>query len=113
MSQETNAEVEWHRVASASELEEEEPEHARVGDYLIGLYRLGDSIYAIDDVCTHEFAVLSEGFVDGDEIECPLHQARFHIPTGKVTELPAEEDVRTYPVKVEGDDVYVGIPKKA
>lgn len=111
MSEDTERDVEWHRVASFGELDEDEPEHARVGDYLIGIYKLGDRVYAIDDVCTHEFAVLSEGFVEGEEIECPLHQARFHIPTGKVTALPAEEDVRTYPVKVDGDDVYVGVPK--
>lgn len=111
MSEERHGELEWHRVASTSELEEEEPEHARIGDYLIGIYKLGDRVYAIDDICTHEHATLSEGFVEGEEIECPLHSARFHIPTGKVMALPAEEDLRTYPVKVEGNDVYVGLPK--
>jgi nitrite reductase/ring-hydroxylating ferredoxin subunit len=103
--------VEWHAVAKASELEAEEPEFAKVGDTLVCVVRLDDGIYAINDVCTHEFAQLSEGFVDGCEIECPLHQARFDLKTGKCTELPAEDDVASYPVKVEGDDVYVGLPK--
>jgi len=103
--------VEWHPVVKLSELEDEEPEHARVGDTLVCVVRLEDQIYAINDVCTHEFALLSEGFVEDGEIECPLHQARFDLKTGKCTALPAEEDVASYPVKVEGDQVYVGLPK--
>ncbi len=42
-------------------------------------------------------------------MECPLHQARFHIPTGKVMSAPATEDLRTYPVKVDGEDIYVAV----
>lgn len=107
----TEQNVEWHPVAKASELEEEEPEHTRIGDKLICVVKLDDGIYAIDDVCTHEFALLSEGFVEGEEIECPLHQARFNLKTGACTALPAEDDVPSYPVKVEGDQVYVALPK--
>ncbi len=103
--------VEWHAVAKLSELEDEEPEHSRIGDTLVCVVKLEDDIYAINDVCTHEFALLSEGFVDDGEIECPLHQARFNLKSGKCTALPAEQDVASYPVKVEGDQVYVGLPK--
>ena len=49
--------------------------------------------------------------IDGDEIECPLHQARFHLPTGEVRAAPATENIRTYPVKVTGDEIYVKVPK--
>ena len=98
MSEQTT--TEWHRVAKASEVAEDEPSAVRVGDHFI----------AISDVCTHEFASLSDGFVEGDLIECPLHAGRFHIPSGKALSPPVTEDLRTYPVKLEGEDVYVGIP---
>ena len=103
--------AEWQLVAKTSDVDEEEPIQFQVGGRIIAIYKIGDEFYATDDTCTHEFASLSEGYVDGDLIECPLHHARFHIPTGKVVDLPAEEDLRTYPVRVEGDDIYVGIPK--
>ncbi|MFQ5774744.1 MAG: non-heme iron oxygenase ferredoxin subunit [Kiloniellaceae bacterium] len=97
----------WHRVAAASEIRDNEPKHVKVNELSIALYRVDGAIHAIDDVCTHEFALLSEGYQDGDTIECPLHQAVFHIPTGEVRSAPAEENLRTYPVKIEGDDVLV------
>jgi nitrite reductase/ring-hydroxylating ferredoxin subunit len=104
--------LEWHRVAQLGDIVEDEPKGVRVGRNLIALYNIGGKIYATDNVCTHEFAELSDGFVDGDVVECPLHQARFHIPTGKVVAPPATEDLPVFPVRVDGDDVLVGLPKK-
>lgn len=101
--------VTWHRVASRSKLTSATPLAVEVGDKLIGLYLLDDAVYAIGNLCTHEFALLTEGFIEGDAIECPLHQARFSIKTGKVQSEPADTDVPSYPVKVSGDDIYVGI----
>ena len=100
----------WHTVAKTSEVDEDEPKRVSVGTTDIAVCKVGDRFYAIDDICTHEYASLSDGFVEGDAIECPLHQARFHIPTGKVLTAPATEDLRTYPVKVEGDDILVQVP---
>jgi nitrite reductase/ring-hydroxylating ferredoxin subunit len=105
--------VQWHAVAKLSELEDEEPEHARVGDTLLCIVKLEDGVYCINDVCSHEFAQRSEGFVEGEEIECPLHQATFNLKTGKATAPPADEDVARYPVRIDGDDVYVGLPQGA
>ncbi len=101
--------IEWHRVARASEVAKEEPRAVRVGDDLIAIYNVDGAFYATADVCTHEFATLSEGYVEGDEIECPLHAGRFHIPSGKAVSAPVTEDLRTYPVKVEDGDIYVGL----
>ncbi len=109
MDQQTTSE--WRLVASTDEVDVDEPKQVRVGDLLIALFKVDDAYYATDDICTHEFASLSEGYVDGDAIECPLHQARFHIPTGKVLDLPADEDLRTYPVKLEGEDIYVDVAR--
>ena len=103
--------TEWHRVAKTGEIAADEPLAVRVGDHMIALYSVDGAFYATHDVCTHEFATLSEGFVEGDVIECPLHAGTFHIPTGKALSPPVTDDLRTYPVKVEGDDIYVGIPE--
>jgi 3-phenylpropionate/trans-cinnamate dioxygenase ferredoxin subunit len=100
----------WQRVAALSELAEGEAFPARLGDRMIALYRLDGKVYAIDDVCTHEFAQLSQGFLEDGAIECPLHQARFDIRTGRCLAPPATEDLRRYPVKIEGDAVYVAVP---
>ena len=101
--------VSWHKVASRAKLKVNEPVAVKIGDKLIGIYLLDGAVYAIGDLCTHEFALLSEGFVEGDCVECPLHGARFGIKTGKAMSEPADTDVPTYPVKVEGDDIFVGL----
>ncbi len=82
----------------------------RVGTRQIALYNLAGRFYATDDLCTHAEASLSDGFLEGEEIECPLHQGRFHVPTGRALCIPVTEDVATFPVRVEGDDVLVDVP---
>jgi len=77
---------------------------------VVGLYRCGDDVYAIHDVCSHEETPLSEGEFDCDdlEVECHLHGSRFNVVDGSVRILPATKPVATYPVKIEGDLVLVG-----
>jgi 3-phenylpropionate/trans-cinnamate dioxygenase ferredoxin subunit len=77
---------------------------------LVGLYRAGDEVFAISDVCTHEEAYLSEGDFDPDEleVECPLHGSCFNVATGEVRILPATKPVASYEVIVEGGDILVG-----
>ena len=100
---------EWQAVGGAADVAEDEPLGVAVGDKRIGIYRIDGTLYAIDDVCPHAFALLSQGFVEGEEIECPLHEALFHIPTGKCLREPAEEDIATYEVKEEDGQVLVKI----
>ncbi len=102
----------WHLVAKTDEVQEEEPKAVQVGNEYIAIYRVDGKFYATDDICTHEFASLCEGFIDGDIIECPLHAGQFHIPTGKAMSPPVTEDLKTFAVKVEGDDIYVEVPKE-
>jgi naphthalene 1,2-dioxygenase ferredoxin component len=73
----------------------------------IALYDLDGEIYATEDICTHAFARLSDGFLDREEIECPLHAGRFDVKTGKATAPPCTDDLKTYPVRVVGDDIQV------
>ena len=67
------------------------------------------NFYALGDICTHEEYSLSEGELWGLDVECPAHGSRFNLLTGAVTGLPAVIPARTFPVIVEGDDVYVEI----
>jgi nitrite reductase/ring-hydroxylating ferredoxin subunit len=67
--------------------------------------RVDGTIYVIDNVCTHTYALRSDGFVDGCTIECPLHQAKFVIRTGRCLGPPADDDLRIYSIKIGGDDV--------
>jgi 3-phenylpropionate/trans-cinnamate dioxygenase ferredoxin component len=102
-------EVTWHRVAAPGDIVEGEPIAIRVGDLQIALCRLEDGLYAFENVCPHAYALLSDGFISGTEIECPLHAAAFDIKTGECLAPPADRDLVVYPVRVDGDDVFVGV----
>jgi naphthalene 1,2-dioxygenase system ferredoxin subunit len=75
----------------------------------IALYTVGDAVYATDNLCTHGRARLCDGFLDGHEIECPLHQGKFDVRDGKPTCAPVTEALRSHPVKIEGGRVFVQI----
>jgi 3-phenylpropionate/trans-cinnamate dioxygenase ferredoxin subunit len=78
-----------------------------LADRDVAVVRAGDDWYAVDDECSHAAIPLSEGDVEGCEIECWLHGSRFDLRTGKPSGPPATEPVRIYPVRVEGGDVLV------
>jgi nitrite reductase/ring-hydroxylating ferredoxin subunit len=73
----------------------------------LAVYNLAGTFYVTDDTCTHGQASLSEGYIEGKEIECPWHGGRFDIPTGRATCYPVVEDVQTYTVTIVGDDVCI------
>ena len=77
----------------------------------IALYRIGEEVFATEGMCTHAEGLLADGWVEDGAIECPLHQARFDIRTGKALCAPATEDLRTYPVKVEAGDVLIDLER--
>jgi naphthalene 1,2-dioxygenase ferredoxin component len=78
-----------------------------LGGREIALYNVDDAIFATDDICTHAYAKLSDGFLDRVEIECPLHAGRFDVKTGKATAPPCTDDLKTYSVRVVGDAIQV------
>ena len=75
----------------------------------IALCNVDGTLYAIDDVCTHDGGPLGEGYLEGEQIECPRHGARFDVKTGRALTLPAVMPVSSYPVQVDGDDVRVQV----
>jgi 3-phenylpropionate/trans-cinnamate dioxygenase ferredoxin subunit len=83
----------------------------RVGEREIAIYHLpGEEFRATDNVCSHEFALLSEGWLENGCIECPLHAAQFDVRTGKALCAPADTDIAVFELKVEGDDLLVKLP---
>lgn len=101
----------WTRVADVSEVPDGEGLAATSGGRHIAIFRVGDELLACDGICSHGHAYLAEGYLDGDEVECPLHSARFNVRTGKALCAPAREDIATYRVEVRDGGVYVDLPE--
>jgi anthranilate 1,2-dioxygenase large subunit len=99
----------WQKVASSSEIDEGGVLGVDVDGTHVVLYRLSGEIFATAGICTHALALLSEGWVEDGKIECPLHQGQFDIRTGKALCPPVTEDLRTYAVKVEGNDIFLDL----
>ena len=78
-----------------------------VGDKALALYEVDGEVFASDNRCTHGDALLSDGFLEGTVIECPFHQGRFDICTGKALCAPLTEDIRVYPVRIENKRIWV------
>src|SRR5579871_3614129 len=95
------------KVAALANITPEVPYRVEVNGLQIGLYNVDGAIYAIDDICSHEHAHLSEGEQIENIITCPRHGAEFDVCTGKALTLPATQPVSTYEVRVEGEDVFV------
>jgi nitrite reductase/ring-hydroxylating ferredoxin subunit len=101
---------EWVRVASVTDVADGEAFAVEVRDLRLALYHVGDEWFCTDNVCTHAFALLTDGWLEGDVIECPLHAGQFDIRTGKGLCAPIEADLKTFAVRIEGDDVLVELP---
>ncbi|HEV8028806.1 MAG TPA: non-heme iron oxygenase ferredoxin subunit [Stellaceae bacterium] len=105
------AEIEqWVRVASRADLGEGEMLGVSAAGREIALYDVGGQVYATDNVCTHAFAMLTDGWLDGDEIECPLHGGRFNVISGKGLGPPIPCDVKIYKLRIAGDAIEIAIP---
>jgi MocE subfamily Rieske [2Fe-2S] domain protein len=97
------------KVANVDDIPAGEALQVEVDGKYCALVRANGDVYCVDDICTHEHAHLSEGFVEGFEIECPLHGSIFDVRTGDVKSLPATEDLKTYPVKIEDGEVHIEV----
>lgn len=101
----------WRLFCKLSELQEGTPISHDMDGLRVGVYRVGDAIRAIGDICPHAMAYLSDGFQEGDVIECPLHNARSDLTTGQCLDgAILTLDVKTFAAKIEGDEVFVMMP---
>jgi naphthalene 1,2-dioxygenase ferredoxin component len=99
----------WIDAAAESDLWDDAGISVVVQGLDIAIFRTGGAVYALDNLCTHGQARLCDGFVEGHEIECPLHQGRFDLRSGAPTCAPATESVNTYPVRIEGGRVFLSL----
>ena len=99
----------WIEAALLSSIPQDDVIAVAVEGKEIALYGVDGDVYATDNLCTHGHARLCDGFLEGHEIECPLHQGRFDIRNGAAMCAPLTEGIRTYPVRIEGDKVYLDL----
>ena len=104
------SQVSFLDIAPAGELPEGESLFIEVEGRSIVIFNLAGKFYAIGDVCSHDNGPVGDGEIEENEIICPRHGARFDIRTGKATSLPAVVDIPSYPVRVMGDMIEIGLP---
>ena len=98
---------EWIAIASEGDIKPGKCKVIDIDDALVAVYNLDGLYYAIEDVCTHDGGELASGSVEGDEVICPRHGARFCIRNGRALTPPAYEDVYSFPVRVENGQIEV------
>jgi nitrite reductase/ring-hydroxylating ferredoxin subunit len=98
------------KVASVADVPPGVARQVHIGKRTIGIYNVGGTYYAIEDICPHRGATLSEGDVEGTEVTCPWHGARFDLRSGANLCPPARSGVPSYPVQVVGDEIQVDVP---
>lgn len=100
----------WVEVPEAAGLEDDEVVGADLGGRQVAVARTRGSLHAFDNVCSHQYALLSDGFVEDGSIECPLHQGRFDCATGRALCAPVTQPIAVYAVREEGGRVLVELP---
>jgi nitrite reductase/ring-hydroxylating ferredoxin subunit len=100
----------WHKLAMLTDVSEGVALETGIVGQPLALYKVDGKLYCTGNLCTHAEAYLSDGYLEGYVIECPLHGARFDIRDGRVLCAPATRDVASYPVRVEGEEVFVDLP---
>ena len=99
----------WVDAAAVDDVPAEDVIGIEVQGRDIALYSVAGEVFATDNICTHGHARLCEGFLEGHEIECPLHQGKFDVRNGQPTCAPVTEAIRAYPVKIEGGRVFLSL----
>jgi 3-phenylpropionate/trans-cinnamate dioxygenase ferredoxin subunit len=95
------------KVAKVAEIPAGEMKIINIGELRIALCNVDGDFHAIEDVCTHDDGPLGAGTLKGDQVECPRHGARFDVKSGVAVSMPAIVPVRTFPVRVDGEDLVV------
>ena len=97
---------EWKKVCSADDVEKDDMRAFRSDKLIICVYNTDKGFFATDGRCTHENVLLSRGMLLGTVVECPLHQGRFDVTSGKALSAPACIDLKTYPIEVRDGEVF-------
>ena len=97
----------WTTVGTRDQVEAEQPLAVTIDDCPIGVHEVDGTLHAIEDTCPHAAALLTQGFIDGCEVECPLHNAVFDITTGKYLRGEPCRDLKVFPIRVVGADIQI------
>ena len=97
----------WTDASAIDDVPDDDVMGVEVAGRDIALYKVDGSVFATDNLCTHGHARLCDGFLEGHEIECPLHQGKFDVRDGSPTCAPVTEAVRSYPVRIEAGRVFL------
>lgn len=100
----------FQKVAEVSEIPAGGRKSVMLNERAVLLFRIGDDLYAVEDVCSHDGQPLTDGPLEGTAVECPRHGARFDVRTGKPLCMPAVEPIATFEVRVSGNDVLIRPP---
>lgn len=102
-------ETQWMKVIELSAVPADDVTAVNAAGLELAIYGVEGEVFATDNICTHGHARLCDGFLDGHEIECPLHQGKFDVRSGRAMCEPLTADIRTYPVKIEDGFVFVEV----
>lgn len=97
----------WTDVGERSQVSPDNPLAATVGDTKIGVYDVDGGLHAVEDLCPHAFALLTQGFADGCEVECPLHNAVFDVTSGRHLRGEPCRNLKTYPIRITAGRIEV------
>lgn len=101
--------AEFVTVARLEDVPPGELKAVKAGNKDVCLANVDGTIYAIGNICTHAGAPLADGYLDGELLECPWHAGFFNVKTGEATQVPVFEDVPSYEVRIEGDEIQVAV----
>lgn len=100
----------FYAIGSQADLPVGERMFLEIGETPVVVFNIAGKLFAIGDVCTHDDGPLGDGELDGHQIICPRHGARFDVDTGKALTLPAVADTPSYPLRVVDGQIEIGIP---
>ncbi|WBM37488.1 non-heme iron oxygenase ferredoxin subunit [Alcaligenes faecalis] len=99
----------WIKISETDAIDNEESLAIEWEGKKLALHKLDDEFHLTDNVCTHQYALLSDGYLEDGCVECPLHQAKFCLRTGKAMNAPATVDIKVYPLRIEGNDILADL----
>lgn len=104
-----SATAEKIELCKTTEVDEGAAIKVETGDLILAVFNLNGAFYVMDDTCTHGPGSLSDGYIEGENVECDFHSGVFSIKTGEVVEPPCMIPMKTYKTSVENDTVYIEV----
>jgi 3-phenylpropionate/trans-cinnamate dioxygenase ferredoxin subunit len=105
------SECEFYDIAVLDDLPDGERIFVEIGENYLVVFNIAGQVYAIEDLCSHDDGPLGDGDVDGYQVVCPRHGARFDLRSGEALTFPAVEDIPAYPVQIVDGQIQIGLPR--